>query len=258
MQFTIEWAADSNTGRQRDHNEDSFLADDAEGIWVVADGMGGHNSGEEASQLAVSSIHHYITELQFIPENDERLAQMRGVPRLAAAMVEAIRHANDRIFIEAMRNAAKQGMGTTVVAAKRDGTNLVLGSVGDSRIYRLRGNSLTQVTIDHTLVNHLVHTKGMSLAEAQQMAQSNVIVRALGLKNTVEVDVRYEPLRDGDIYLLCSDGLTDMVADNVVGQVMVEGSRIGLPSICQNLIAHANNNGGRDNITVCVLRVVAS
>lgn len=258
MQFHIEWSAISDTGRQRDHNEDSFLADEEGGLWIVADGMGGHNSGEEASQLAVASVHEFLYSLSDDEAVNERLGTIEGIPKPAADLVKSVRYANERVFIEAIREPEKQGMGTTLVALYRDGPRIVLASVGDSRIYRLRQNMLVQITVDHSLLNHLIASKGISRQEAEAHAsgKGNVIVRALGMKDTVNVDLRMEALMDGDTYLACSDGLTDMVDDQFIGQTLAEIGSVP-EQACDRLVRQANNNGGVDNITVCVLRIMA-
>lgn len=258
MQLNIEWAAISDTGRQRDHNEDSFLADEQGGLWIVADGMGGHNSGEDASKLAVASVHEYLFDLRDDLTVNERLGEIEGIPIPAADLVKGVRYANERIFVEALREPEKQGMGTTLVAMYRSGPRLVIASVGDSRIYRLRQNALEQITVDHSLLNHLITAKGISRQEAETLAagKGNVIVRALGMKDTVNVDLRMEALADGDVYLACSDGLTDMVDDQFIGQTLAEVGSVP-DQACDRLVRQANNNGGVDNVTVCVLRVVA-
>jgi protein phosphatase len=256
MTFRIEWAALSDVGRRRDHNEDSFLADEEEGLWVVADGMGGHQGGEDASLLAVESIHHYMVELHADPALAARFVQPLELPQRAIDLAAAIRYANERIFVEALKDPAKEGMGTTVVAVARDGDRVILAHVGDSRIYRVRQQQLEQVTVDHSLINHLLATNQITPEQVEGFGKSNVILRALGLKDAVEVDVRMEPLVDGDIYLLCSDGLTDMVNDPVISQVMAKVGPYGddLHSAVQQLVHLANTNGGVDNITVCLVQ----
>ena len=259
MHLHVDWAADSDVGRQRDHNEDSFLADEEGGLWVVADGMGGHNSGEEASQIAIVSMHEYLIDRRGDPEILGRLGSIQGLPRAAADMVTAVRYANERIFIEALRESGKQGMGTTVVGVFREGNTFVVGSVGDSRIYRFRGNVLEQITVVHSLLNHLIGSKGITREEAEMHARGkgNIIVRALGMKDTVNVDVRMEPMAENDIYLLCSDGLTDMVDDHTIGKTLAESGQMPAQAV-ERLIRTANANGGADNVSVCVLRIIVA
>ena len=256
-QYHIEWAALSDVGVRRDHNEDSFLADEDQGLWVVADGMGGHNSGEEASLRAVEGMHRYMSELRYDPHHANRFGKLEGLPRPAQDLVTSIRYANERIWIEAMKDAEKEGMGTTVVGVMRHGDALILGWVGDSRCYRFRASTLEQVTVDHSLVNHLLSTGQISPDEVHTVKKGNVIVRALGLKDTVQVDLRLEPMQGGDLYLLCSDGLTDMVDDFAIGQILYEASSGDLDAACGKLISLANANGGVDNITVCLLRALS-
>jgi PPM family protein phosphatase len=252
--WQIEWAALSDTGRQRDHNEDSFLADDTEGLWVVADGMGGHQSGEEASQIAVACIHQYLVDFRDDPQMRARFAQAGIQSRPLQDLASAIRYANERIFIEAMKDPSKEGMGTTVVACLRVEDAFVLGHVGDSRIYRLRNNALEQISLDHSLLNHLLATGQLSPDKVSGFSQTNVILKAMGLRDQVDADVTMQPFRDGDIYLLCSDGLSDLVDDSTIGQVML-AARDHLSLGCQKLVELANAAGGKDNITVCMIKV---
>jgi PPM family protein phosphatase len=254
MSWQIEWAALSDTGRQRDHNEDSFLADDTEGLWVVADGMGGHQGGEEASQIAVAALHQYLVDFRNDPQMRARFLQSGIQGRAQQDLAAAIRYANERIFIEAMKDPAKEGMGTTVVSCLRDEDAFVLGHVGDSRIYRLRANALEQISLDHSLLNHLLATGQLSPDKASSFSQTNVILRALGLRDQVDAEVTRQPFRDGDIYLLCSDGLSDLVDDTTIGQVML-AARDMLSLGCQKLVELANAAGGKDNITVCLIKV---
>ncbi|MBN1945104.1 MAG: Stp1/IreP family PP2C-type Ser/Thr phosphatase [Bradymonadales bacterium] len=253
MGFLIEWAAQSDVGRQRDHNEDSYLVDEDEGIWIVADGMGGHLSGEDASQIAVQSIYHYLTELRDDPSIAGRFPSSKAVTPGSMAFESAIHYANERIFVESLKDPAKHGMGTTLVGALREGDYMVLAYVGDSRIYRLRQGRIEQVSVDHSLLNHLLATGKLTPETVGSFTQTNVILRALGLRESVEVDVKLEPLVDGDIYLLCSDGLSDLVDDRVMEQVLRESGE-DLTLCCQKLIALANANGGKDNITVILFK----
>ncbi len=255
-QFVIEWAAASDVGKQRDHNEDSYLADEDEGLFVVADGMGGHNSGEEASLRAVEGIYRYMTELRYDPDQASRYGRAEGLPGPARDLVTAIRYANERIFVEALKEPEKEGMGTTVVAAFWNGEHLTLAWVGDSRIYRFRERTLEQITVDHSLLNHLLATGQVTPETAHTVKKGNVIVRALGLKDTVNVDVRMEVLRNGDLYLLCSDGLTDMVDDQIIAQILYESVNGDMDLACRKLVHMANAGGGVDNITVCMMRAL--
>lgn len=255
MEFLIKWAALSDTGRQRDHNEDSFLADPYEGLWVVADGMGGHLSGEKASQLAVEAVHEFLVELVHDPAYASRIPDDPTLLPVECNMKAAVLWANDRILVEAMKDPRHQGMGTTITVALIHGDEIVLAHVGDSRIYRFRNGYLEQVTADHSLLNHMLATGQITPEQAHNFPKGNVILRALGLKEHVEVDVQLHGLVPGDIYLMCSDGLSDLVKDPFILQAVTEHED-DLNLACQRLVDLANQGGGRDNITVCLLQII--
>ena len=262
MGLSFNWSVQTDVGRQRDHNEDSNAVFAEEGIWLVADGMGGHNSGEVASRIAVEEVTRFLVEpaLRDDPEVNRRLGSLEGdFPPPVRNLIQAVRYANERIFVEGLKSAELEGMGTTIIVAKQTGTHLLLGWVGDSRIYRLRQQSLEQLSIDHSLLNYLLQEGGLSREEAEKQAQGrgNVLVRALGLQDTVKVDVRGEKMVPGDLYVLCSDGLTDMVDDHTIGEILALGGG-DLRTSCSRLVERANHNGGRDNITVCLLQVEES
>jgi protein phosphatase len=252
--FDIEWAAQSDVGRMREANEDSFLADDYGGLWVVADGMGGHQGGETASLLVCQCIHEFLVDHASDDEFRERYEVASNLPPEARILGAAIRYANERVFIEAMKDPGLDGMGSTVVAILRHEDNLVLAHVGDSRIYRFRDKLLQQITSDHSLVNHLLMTGQITPDQVRGYPKGNVILRAMGLKDEVDVDVQMQPMVDGDIYALCSDGLSDMVEDAVIEQILRESNGV-LAQAAQQLVMLANANGGKDNITICLLLV---
>ena len=243
----------SDVGQARDNNEDNFRVVEEEGLFVVCDGMGGHASGEVASQMAVDEI------ARFFAETRKTLGMpVSGTSHLSpeeVALQEAIAVANERVFFHSLRNNECGGMGTTVVALLEAGDNIVLAHVGDSRIYRLRDGNFSQVTEDHSLLNHLIQTQGLSEDEIARFENKNVILRAVGLKDVVEVDTQVAHKFPGDIYLLCSDGLSDMVDDREMGEILQDHAN-DLPEACQALIDAANRNGGHDNITVVLVRVV--
>ena len=226
-----EYAGLSDVGRQREHNEDSFLVRSP--LFVVADGMGGAEAGEVASQTAVKIFE-----------------TASGFPDTLASTVEA---ANARIHQMAVDDSSRQGMGCTLTAAYADSGRLTVAHVGDSRLYRLRGDSFEQLTDDHSLVGGLVRLGQLTPEEAETHPQRSVILRAVGVEPTVEVDVLEHKLEDGDVYLACSDGLSGMVRD----QVLVETLRMfsSLDEAAEMLIELANAAGGQDNITVVLFRV---
>jgi protein phosphatase len=216
----------------RSHNEDCFEIDREHELFVVADGMGGHSHGEVASRMAVEAM------------GEE--AGTRGEERVTTL----IREANRRIFARSSEDAAASGMGTTMTAALVGDYGVVtIGHVGDSRAYLLREGRLEQLTEDHSLVAELVRTGKLSAEEAERHPQRSVITRALGTDPEVDVDTFTVDAQAGDLFLLCSDGLTTMVDDEEILRT-VEGSRDDLEHAAQVLVRKANRGGGEDNITV--------
>jgi len=216
------------------------------GLWAVCDGMGGHVGGQVASQLAVKTIEHVIRSGRIPPPED------------SDSLVTAIRAANLAIYNQARSEPSLHNMGTTVVAVRQEGSVLHLCHVGDSRIYRLSYHSgdLVQVTRDHSLVN--LYEDNPDLARRYGPPNDNVIVRAVGLHEAVEVEHQKETLQAGDIYLLCCDGLTDMVDDWILREVMHDAaSSTNLEEAADSLIRAALSNGGVDNTTAILLRVTA-
>jgi serine/threonine protein phosphatase PrpC len=224
----------SDVGREREGNEDSFL--ERPPLFAVCDGMGGAQAGEVASGIAAT-----------------RLADAFVEGDMPAGLVPAIEDANARIHAMAKSDQALAGMGTTVTAAWADDGLLTLAHVGDSRCYRMRARQLEQLTEDHSLVGGLVRLGQLTAAEAERHPQRSVILRAVGTEPTVEVDIAEHELEDGDIHLLCSDGLTSMVRDEVLAETLQMDCP--LAEIAEMLIELANASGGRDNITVALFRV---
>ena len=240
----------TDVGRSREKNEDNFLLVPDEGLYLVADGMGGHQGGQLASSLAVS----YITEFTCILANDtERPWPYEGYADRTHAenkLVVGVQYANERIFIESCKSRENEGMGTTITGLFDPGDgNLVVAHVGDSRVYRMRDRVLSQITTDHSLLNHMLATGKLAPEDAETFPNKNVIFRALGLKDYVEVDTAVHPKVAGDLYLLCSDGLTDLVEDWVIAEVLQDAHK-DLQSAARSLVHLANENGGKDNITV--------
>src|SRR5947209_10603752 len=226
----------TDTGRQRRDNEDSAYARSP--LFVVADGMGGAQAGEVASQMAVQTFEQELPEGEFSIE--ERLA-------------ERVREANRRIHELSQSDRDRAGMGTTLTAAYLDETSLAIAHVGDSRAYLVRDGALRRLTRDHSLVGELVQRGKLTEEQAAEHPQRSIITRALGPEPDVEVDTWTYPVRAGDVLLLCSDGLTSMVSEEEVAEII-----IGAPTLeraGEDLIAAANTAGGRDNITVVLFRV---
>jgi protein phosphatase len=241
----------SDTGRKRPHNEDSCITDSALGLAVVADGMGGYKAGEVASAIAVMRI--LLDVRKGLRELNEKPAG-GGRPVTRAAVVErAIIQANGDIFRTAQTEPQCQGMGTTVVATLFYADKVIIAHVGDSRLYRLRGDSFQQLTSDHSLIQELIDRGFYTPQEAAENTPKNLVTRALGIEAQVQVDVREEPVAAGDTFLLCSDGLNDMVTDEEIRLTLSKYSG-NLVQAAQELVRMANANGGKDNISVVLLR----
>ena len=249
----VRFSGETHVGSKRDHNEDAFYLPVGEKLAIVADGMGGHASGEVASKLAVETVSGHFQ----VTENEQEQTWPYKIDRNNRyhinRMVNAIKLANLQIFQEAERNAECHGMGTTVVATMFVDGVMLVGHVGDSRLYRLRNQRLEQLTEDHSLLNDYVKMKRLSAGDAASFPHKNVIVRALGMKASVEVDIIVDQPRLNDLYILCTDGLSGMVPDAEMAELA--GSEPDLDKVCDRLIAAANAHGGLDNITVVCARL---
>lgn len=241
MGFRVESAGRTDVGLVREKNEDSMLLQPDLGLWAVCDGMGGHVGGQVASQLAVATLAEVIRGGNPSKAEDE-----------PDRLVTAIRCANSAVFTKARAEPALHNMGTTVVAVRQEDDLLHICHVGDSRIYRLRAGQLEQVTRDHSLIN--LYAENPELATRFGPPNSNVIVRAVGLRDQVDVDHRVIAMEPGDLYLLCCDGLTDMVDDWVLKDILIDRAKGSLDDTCEALIKAALANGGVDNTTAVLLR----
>jgi protein phosphatase len=245
----------TDVGRQRRHNEDHILVRPELGLFVVADGMGGHNAGNVASALVTTSIDNFFlaTETDPLPPpKPEDAGLSEGARRIALA----VRKANRDVFEISSTHQQHHGMGSTIVAMYmppgRDEVHIA--HVGDSRCYRVRDGELKQLTRDHSLINDALEIKP-DLTEADlARLPKNIITRALGMKDVVKVDLRSEKMEPGDIYLLCSDGLSGMVSDADLGDVLGMSEQVS--ETCEVLVAMANDAGGTDNISAVVVRVM--
>ncbi len=238
----------TDVGQVRDHNEDFIAWEPQLGLVLLADGMGGHNAGEIASELAVNCIKEALQDVL----QPDMLAS--NVINFADALREAVIYANDEIIRMANERLECAGMGTTIVVQLYHGNRVIMAGVGDSRIYRLRNNELTQITTDHSLIQEMLDNGFITEEEAQISASRNLITRALGIADTVEVDVIEEEVQNGDTYLLCSDGLTDLVVDSEILQILLLYKE-DLQSACRELIAFANEKGGKDNISIVLVNL---
>ena len=237
MLRVVEQYSGTDTGRQRRANEDSLLA--RAPLFVVADGMGGAQAGEVASRMAVDAFRRGL--------DDSASSDPEG------SLTARAQEANARIYELSQANAERKGMGTTLTAAYVGPAEVSVAHVGDSRAYCLRDEELLRLTDDHSLVDELMRQGKLTPEEAEEHPQRSIITRALGPEPTVEVDTRTHLAKPGDVYLLCSDGLTTMVGEKQLGELL--GSHARLRDAGEALIAAANAAGGRDNITVILFRL---
>jgi protein phosphatase len=231
----IEQAGRTDVGRQRSANEDSLVVRPP--LFAVADGMGGAKAGEVASAVAVDAVEG---------------AQESSEPT-EAQLANIVRDANRRIYELAVADESRRGMGTTLTLAKLHGDEVSLAHVGDSRAYRLRGGELEQLTRDHSLVAELERSGQITPEAAEHHPQRSIITRALGPEPDVEVDTYTLAGRDGDVFLICSDGLTSMISDDEVASILRSAGSLG--EAADELVRAANQSGGKDNITVILFRL---
>ena len=248
--MTFEFHCATDTGRARSNNEDSVAVDEWSSLVVLADGMGGYNAGEVASSMATSFIK---TELSRWLSEASASATDSDVRR---AMEICVDNANRAIFNSANSNPRYAGMGTTLVVGVFRETRLLLGHVGDSRGYRLRAGRLVQITHDHSLLQEQIDAGLITAEQAAFSANKNLVTRAVGVEDTVLLETHLHDVLPGDIYLLCSDGLTDMLDDETIAQVLLRCEL--LPEAATALIEAANDAGGKDNISVVLARVRGS
>ena len=230
------YAAKTDTGRKRRRNEDAFVL--APPLFAVADGMGGAQAGEIASKLAAAALE------------DTDPGRLTGPEKVASLIQEANRRVHERSSVD----PATSGMGTTMTVALVENDGVVIGHVGDSRAYLVRGQEMEQITEDHSLVNELLKTGKLSPEEADTHPQRSVITRAVGTDPDVDVDSFVVETQDGDVFLICSDGLTDMVDDKHILET-VEKHRSDLDRMTKQLVSAANRGGGEDNITVVAFSI---
>lgn len=244
----------TDVGRSRDHNEDDFyLSDGVEALCVVADGMGGHRSGEVASAMAIKAIVEYYRETMSDVTSEEVDGASPEPDVIERRLQQAVQSANKAVFEAASQSELYRGMGTTVVTGYFTEGGLYLAHIGDSRAYRYRDGVLAQCTEDHSLANEYVRMGILSEDEVEFFPYKNVITRACGLADEVEVEVDRARLEVGDVYLFCSDGLTDMVDDAALTELLREEE--DPEQLCRTLVEHANANGGADNITVILAKI---
>jgi len=253
---SLEIANTSDVGKRRPHNEDSTLSDANAGLVILADGMGGYEAGEVASAIAVTTIHNEImTGLNGIKSG--QTDQDSGFSLESLLVKNAVIRANSEIYSTAQSDSQCRGMGTTVVVSFFYNNQVTIAHVGDSRLYRKRGDDFQQITSDHSLIQELIKRGLYTPEEAHAKTPKNLVTRALGIDAKVEVDVMEEAAEKRDIYLLCSDGLNDMVNDEEIHLTLSKYSA-NLAQAAQELVHLANSKGGKDNISVILIRVKES
>lgn len=234
----------SDVGLTRTHNEDCFEIEPEHGVYLVADGMGGHSFGEVASRIAVTTVKQFVVDVA----TDSAKLKESSHP-----LKQGIEVAHDKVLEAIEQDESLYGMGTTLVGMVANDSFGVVAHVGDSRAYVYRGGDLELLTQDHTWVNEQVSAGHMSEEQARLHPLKNVVTRALGGEASVEVDVSELELRPGDLYLLCSDGLTTMLTDADISAVMAE--HLPLEEACRKLVNESNDRGGLDNITVILVSI---
>lgn len=246
--MNYEFCTSTDPGLARENNEDSVAIDEPTRLGILADGMGGYNAGEIASGMATTFIK---SELGRWLAQAGRHANAREVRR---AMEICVDNANRSIFNAANSNPQYSGMGTTLVLGVFQDGRLMLGHIGDSRCYRLRGVELTQITKDHSLLQEQMDAGLITPEQAATSSNKNLVTRALGVEDAVLLEVNEHKVEAGDLFLMCSDGLSDMVDDEGIGKIM--GNEGPLEQKAAQLIDAANANGGRDNISILMAQAI--
>jgi PPM family protein phosphatase len=248
----IKVARMSHVGMLREHNEDAVASDMSIGVVLLADGMGGYKAGEVASEIAVLMIASELTEAM---QSSSRLfkTELNLLPE-SNMLINAVEKTNAAIYHVAQIQPECAGMGTTLVAGIFTDNKLVLGHIGDSRMYRLRGKSFVQLTEDHSLVQEQINAGLLTSAQAKVAKNKNLVTRALGIDQAVELDIQELDVEVGDQYLLCSDGLSDLISDAEIAQILRE-EQANIESAAEKLIEKANEYGGLDNISVVITTI---
>lgn len=243
----MEFAARSDKGMIREKNEDSFnIVWGHHGVpvtFIIADGMGGHNSGEVASKMAVDCISKSILEFS------EIRIEEKDIPSFIKDIME---RANKEILSVSKEQEENHGMGTTLITASVWGEKLFIGHIGDSRVYLVRKGEIQRVTTDHSYIEELVKNGTLTREEAENHPQKNIITRALGCFEEVKIDTYICDIKEEDYFILCTDGLTNMLSENEIKDIVSNNKDTELA--CDTLVRRANENGGEDNITVIVIK----
>jgi protein phosphatase len=249
----LQSASLTDPGRVRDHNEDCIESRPEVGLFVLADGMGGYNAGEVASGMATSLIADGLEEA-WKPRDVDRMGREESKALSEKVIRDQIARANNAIFTTSQNNPECAGMGTTLVVTHFYDNFMAVAHIGDSRLYRLRGDTMEQVTRDHSLLQEQLDSGLITPEEAKLSQNKNLVTRALGIDPTVEPEIHVYETQQDDIYLLCSDGLSDMVEDEEIRLTLIT-LKTNPNLTVQQLIQAANDNGGRDNISALLIRV---
>lgn len=243
----------TDVGLKREKNEDSILVDDDASIYIVADGMGGHLGGEFASRLAVETVRDIFHKFREDPETTQTEFSEEVIRDIGARLKYAISKASNRVYEEAGRNVNLAGMGTTMVGLVIDDGKAYIGHVGDSRAYLLQDNEIIQLTEDHSLVAEQIRAGFITEEGAKYHRLKNIITRSVGFQKDVEADILVRDLEDGDTFLLCSDGLSNMLEDESLLSLVRKSKN--LQTACKRLVDEANKSGGEDNISVILVKI---
>ena len=251
----VEIVCQTDVGQVRDHNEDYVSSDDRIGLAVLADGMGGLNAGEVASSM---SVHLLMDELRAYAAGEstleQELAEGDDMPNQSQIVARAIEKANSSVFHVSQTQPHCEGMGTTIAVSMFYDNKVTIGHIGDSRVYRFRDNKLEQITKDHSFVQELIDKGLYTKDEARASSKKNVVTRALGVAPKVVPEVHEYKVKQGDLFLMCSDGLTDLVGDSDIEKTFRElGSNLSVTA--GHLVEVANASGGKDNISVVLIRI---
>jgi protein phosphatase len=250
----LQIASHTDPGMVRSHNEDSIASITDQGLVVLADGMGGYNAGEVASGMATTVLTTELRQLleEHAPNDVDPQSGQRAAPKM---LRQQIAKANTSIYQASQSQPQYAGMGTTLVVALFYDNKVAVAHIGDSRLYRMRGDEFTQVSKDHSLLQEQIDAGMLTKEQAKHSSNKNLVTRALGIDPAVEPEIHEYDTQPGDIYLLCSDGLSDMVSDEDIGMTLQAlGANLNLA--VQQLVQMANDNGGRDNVSVILVKIL--
>lgn len=255
----------TDIGLQRDHNEDAVASDVTMGLVILADGMGGYKAGEVASEIAVLSISAELKEAMMHAQSRQHSSDLQvpdsvkqpavsGLQPEIQLITNAVKNANSAIYHVSQHYPECSGMGTTLVVGLFVDNKLLVGHIGDSRMYRLRNQILTQITEDHSLLQEQINAGFITAEQAKFSSSRNLVTRALGVDSEVDLELNQLSVETNDVYLLCSDGLNDMIDDDII-QSTLNAYSFELAAAAEALVQKANDNGGKDNISVILVKV---